>query len=111
MGCAGVNDDYIAWFGDIQRLMDHQVVTWIDFHRARGSASLMMLAAETADLRIDGVEPVEQIGNIGRGEAPKALHELQRKPLDVHIDAETRPGVQVRGSRFVDHCFTPYSQV
>ena len=104
---AGVDDDHVARLDHVQRLVDHQVVAGEHLHRARRAADAVVLAGQAVDPRVDRVEAVEQVGDVRRRERAKRAHQLRDGRGKFTLHAETRAGVQVSGSGFVGHGFSP----
>ena len=89
--CARIDDDHVARLGDVEALVDHQVVARVHLDGAGRPEHAQGRIGAVADARHHGVEPVHEIGHVRCLEACEPGHDLGRGPLERRPDAEARP--------------------
>ena len=89
-GTPRIHHDDVAGLRHVERLVDHQVVAGKDLHGASGAAEHVMVAGEATDRRVHGVEPIQEVGDVGGCVIPELVHQARVQPDDVQFHAKSR---------------------
>src|SRR5689334_2143217 len=93
---APVDNDDVSRLRDVQCLVDHQVVAREDLHGAHRSAQARTSSRQAADFRVDGVQAIELIRDVGCLEVLELLNEHRIRSRESAAYAKTWAGMHFR---------------
>src|SRR2546426_1517826 len=109
-GTARVDDEDVIWGCDIERFVDHEVVTGEDLDRAGRAQDPLAPRGETSDRRGHRIEAVESVGYDRRLELADGCHQLGGRAGDGFPDSKAGPWVHFGSHRFAGHGNPPWGR-
>jgi hypothetical protein len=93
-GSTGVHGDDVSGSRHVEALVDHQIVTGEDLDGARRSDDSEIRISEVVDPRIDRVEAVHEIRNLGSSVTAQAVEYDSIRYLEIVPNPKTGTGVE-----------------